>query len=125
MFLDECIMTSFIRTHVDIGNRPNESPHFSFSNALEQQQQQQSQPQPQYQRQLPVNLTEDELIKEAAKVLAQSERIRCTADTPNSLAGIRQQEKLLDGKWVKVDLKSQRITVSSHRFVSLLFRSEV
>lgn len=81
-----------------IGNRPNESPHFALSNALEQQQQLQ----PQYKRQLPVDLTEEELIKEAAKVLAQSERIKCTADTPNTLAGIRLQEKLLDGKYVKV-----------------------
>lgn len=49
-----------------------------------------------------MDLTEEELIKEAEKVLAQSERIRCTADTPNSLAGIRLQEILLDGKCVKV-----------------------
>lgn len=83
---------------IPIGNRPNESPHFALSNALEQQQQLQ----PQYKRQLPVDLTEEELIKEAAKVLAQSERIKCTADTPNTLAGIRLQEKLLDGKCVKV-----------------------
>lgn len=81
-----------------IGNRPNESPHFGLSSALEQQQLLQ----PQYKRQLPVDLTEEELIKEAAKVLAQSERIKCTADTPNSFAGIRLQEKLLDGKCVKV-----------------------
>lgn len=81
-----------------IGNRPNESPHFGLSNALEQQQLQ-----PQYKRQLPVDLTEEELIKEAAKVLAQSERIKCTADTPDTLAGIRHQEKLLDGKWAKVN----------------------
>lgn len=53
---------------------------------------------PQYTRQLPQDLSEKELIKEAEKVIAQTERIKCTVDTPNSLAGIRLQEKLLEGK---------------------------
>lgn len=91
--------------YVSIGNRPNESPHFALSNALEQQQLLQ----PQYKRQLPVGLTEEELIREAAKVLAQSERIKCTADTPNTFAGIRLHEKLLDGKCVKVTANFQSL----------------
>lgn len=46
-------------------------------------------PQPQYTRELPSDLTKEDLIKEAQKVIAQTERIKCTVDTPNSLAGIR------------------------------------
>lgn len=112
---------------VSIGNRPNESPHFALSNALEQQQLLQ----PQYKRQLPVDLTEEELIKEAAKVLAQSERIKCTADTPNTFAGIRLQEKLLDGKCVKVttfgrrkSLHSTNRLISDRKFSSLPHRKK-
>lgn len=52
---------------------------------------------PQYTRELPQDLSKEELIKEAEKVIAQTERIKCTVDTPNSLAGIRLQEKLLEG----------------------------
>lgn len=54
-------------------------------------------PQPQYIRELPSDLSKEELIKEAEKVIAQTERIKCTVDTPNSLAGIRIQEKLPEG----------------------------
>lgn len=55
-------------------------------------------PQSQYKRELPSDLSKEELIKEAEKVIAQTERIKCTVDTPNSLAGIRVQEKSPDGK---------------------------
>lgn len=55
-------------------------------------------PQPQYKRELPSDLSKEELIKEAEKVIAQTERIKCTVDTPNSLAGIRLQEKLPEGE---------------------------
>lgn len=54
--------------------------------------------QPQVKRELPSDLSKEELIKEAEKVIAQTERIKCTVDTPNSLAGIRLQEKLSEGK---------------------------
>lgn len=55
---------------------------------------------PQYSRELPQDLSREELIKEAEKVIAQTGRIKCTVDTPSSLAGIRIQEKLLDGKYM-------------------------
>lgn len=45
-----------------------------------------------YIREIPSDLTKEDLIKEAQKVIAQTERIKCTVDTPNSLAGIRTQE---------------------------------
>lgn len=48
--------------------------------------------QPQYTREIPSDLTKEDLIKEAQRVIAQTERIKCTVDTPNSLAGIRTQE---------------------------------
>lgn len=51
----------------------------------------------QYTRELPQDLSKEELIKEAEKVIAQTESVKCTIDTPNSLAGIRLQEKLLEG----------------------------
>lgn len=54
-------------------------------------------PPPQVKRELPSDLSKEELIKEAEKVIAQTERIKCTVDTPSSLAGIRLQEKLLEG----------------------------
>lgn len=54
-------------------------------------------PQPQYKREIRSDLSKEELIKEAEKVIAQTERIKCTVDTPNSLAGIRLQEKLPEG----------------------------
>lgn len=56
-------------------------------------------PPPQVKRELPSDLSKEELIKEAEKVIAQTERIKCTVDTPNSLAGIRKQEKLLEGNF--------------------------
>lgn len=54
-------------------------------------------PQPPYTRQLPQDLTEEALLKEAEKVIAQTGRIKCTVDTPNSLAGIRLQDKSAEG----------------------------
>ncbi|XP_031630005.1 general transcriptional corepressor trfA isoform X2 [Contarinia nasturtii] len=54
--------------------------------------------QPQITRELPSDLSEEQLIKEAEKVIAQTERIKCTVDTPNSLAGIRLQEKLSEDR---------------------------
>lgn len=56
----------------------------------------------QYTRELPSDLTEEQLIKEAEKVIAQTERIKCTVDTPSSLAGIRLQEKIAEGKSNKI-----------------------
>lgn len=50
-------------------------------------------PQPQYTREIPSDLTKEDLIKEAQKVIAQTERIKCTVDTPNSLAGIRTSQE--------------------------------
>lgn len=72
------------------GNRPNEinSTYNSNGNAS---------PQPPYKRELPKNLTEEALLKEAEKVIAQSGRIRCQADTPQTLAGIRLQDKSAEG----------------------------
>ncbi|XP_055314709.1 uncharacterized protein LOC129575331 isoform X2 [Sitodiplosis mosellana] len=52
----------------------------------------------QVKRELPSDLSKEELIKEAEKVIAQTERIKCTVDTPSSLAGIRLQEKLLEDR---------------------------
>lgn len=56
-------------------------------------------PPSQVKRELPSDLSKEELIKEAEKVIAQTERIKCTVDTPSSLAGIRKQEKLLEGNF--------------------------
>lgn len=56
-------------------------------------------PPPQVTRELPSDLSKEELIKEAEKVIAQTERIKCTVDTPSSLAGIRLQEKPLEGNF--------------------------
>lgn len=61
-------------------------------------------PQPQYTRELPSDLTEQQLIREAEKVIAQTERVKCTVDTPKSLAGIRLQEKLLEGIYTYISL---------------------
>lgn len=61
-------------------------------------------PPPQVKRELPSDLSKEELIKEAEKVIAQTERIKCTVDTPSSLAGIRLQEKLLEGKIISLTL---------------------
>lgn len=38
------------------------------------------------------------MLREAEKVIAQNDRIKCTADSPGSLAGIRLQDDRSEGK---------------------------
>lgn len=76
-----------------LGNRPNEIQHFipnGGSNATHN-------PLPPLKRELPQDLSEKELLKEAAKVIAQAERIKCTVDTPKSIAGVRIKDKEVEG----------------------------
>lgn len=57
---------------------------------------------PLYTRQLPQDLSKEQLLREAEKVIAQSERVKCTVDSPGSLAGVRLQEKQFEGDFVEV-----------------------
>lgn len=82
----------FFSFHIHKGNRSNEIPIINSSNIDPPI----ASPQPPYKRELPQNLSKEELIKEAEHVLAQSERIRCTADTPHS--SLRRKEDIFDGK---------------------------
>lgn len=99
-----------------VGNRPNENLHFGLSGSESSL--------PPYKRELPQDLSEEELIKEAEKVLAQSERIKCTADTPNTIAGVRLQEKLLEGKqWILFAIFFVKYLVQFYHFSDRKFSS--
>lgn len=55
-----------------------------------------------YTREFPQDLSKEQLLREAEKVIAQSERVKCIVDSPGSLAGVRLQEKQFEGDFVEV-----------------------
>lgn len=75
------------------GTRPNEIHNFgSSSNGVGGHQ-------THLKRELPQDLSEKELLKEAALVLAQAERAKCTTDTEIGAGGRLNDRLLLEGEW--------------------------
>lgn len=69
-----------------IGSRPNEHPNHPTHQIHANQT-------PQLRRELPTDLTEEGILKEAALVLSQAERVKCTAEGGSDIIGGRVNVK--------------------------------
>lgn len=81
-------LTVYVISSFVIGSRPNEHlnhpTHQIHANHIQS---------PQLRRELPTDLTEEGILKEAALVLSQAERVKCTAEGGSDIVGGRVNVK--------------------------------
>lgn len=80
-----------IKFYLTLGSRPNDNQNYPNTHQTIHSNHIQA---PQLRRELPKDLSKEEILKEAALVLSHAERVRCTTDNGNDTFGNRLKNRI-------------------------------